>query len=143
MIIENIDEFLATVSHELRTPLNAILGWTQILKAKTLDENQAAQALETIVRNARAQNQLIEDLLDVSRIITGKLRLQVQAVNLPSVIAAAVDAVRPAAEAKSIRLQLLLDPTAESVSGDPDRLQQSAKSESCRLRRAARCPPSR
>ena len=114
-----------------------------MLQSHNLGENERAKALAIIERSARSQNQLIEDLLDVSRIITGKLRLQVQAVNLPSVIAAAVDAVRPAAEAKSIRLQLLLDPTAESVSGDPDRLQQSAKSESCRLRRAARCPPSR
>jgi PAS domain S-box-containing protein len=118
------DEFLATISHELRTPLNAILGWSQMLQNSNLDEAGAKRALETIERNARAQNQLIEDLLDVSRIITGKLRLDVRAVDLPGVIMAAVDAARPAAEAKNIRLQTLLDPQASAISGDPDRLQQ-------------------
>jgi PAS domain S-box-containing protein len=118
------DEFLATISHELRTPLNAILGWSQMLQNSNLDEAAAKRALETIERNARAQNQLIEDLLDVSRIITGKLRLDVRAVDLPGVIMAAVDAARPAAEAKNIRLQTLLDPQASAISGDPDRLQQ-------------------
>jgi PAS domain S-box-containing protein len=118
------DEFLATVSHELRTPLNAILGWSQMLQNSNLDETAAKRALSTIERNARAQNQLIDDLLDVSRIITGQLRLNVRAVDLSSVIMAAVDAARPAAEAKNIRLQTLLDPQAGQISGDPDRLQQ-------------------
>jgi len=118
------DEFLATLSHELRTPLNAILGWSQILQTNNLGESDAKKALATIERSARSQNQLIDDLLDVSRIITGKLRLDVRAVDLSSVITAAVDAARPAAEAKNIRLQILLDPQAGPISGDPDRLQQ-------------------
>lgn len=118
------DEFLATVSHELRTPLNAILGWSQMLKNGSLDDGARQKALTTIERNARAQTQLIDDLLDVSRIITGKLRLDIRAVDLTSVAMAAVDAVRPAAEAKEIRLQTLLDPQAGPISGDPDRLQQ-------------------
>jgi PAS domain S-box-containing protein len=118
------DEFLATLSHELRTPLNAILGWSQMLQNNNLDETTLSLALGTIERNARAQSQLIEDILDVSGIVTGKLRLDVRAVDLPSVISAAVDAVRPAAEAKNIRLQTVIDPQAKQVSGDPDRLQQ-------------------
>jgi signal transduction histidine kinase len=118
------DEFLATVSHELRTPLNAILGWSQMLKTGNLGEIAKENALTTIERNARAQTQLIDDLLDVSRIITGKLRLDIRAVDLISVIMAAVDAVRPATEAKEIRLQTLLDPQAGPISGDSDRLQQ-------------------
>jgi PAS domain S-box-containing protein len=118
------DEFLATLSHELRTPLNAILGWSQMLQTNNLGENEVKKALATIERNARSQNQLIEDILDVSRIVTGKLRLDVRAVDLPNVIITAVDAVRPAAEAKNIRLQTLLDPQAGPISGDPDRLQQ-------------------
>jgi CheY-like chemotaxis protein len=118
------DEFLATVSHELRTPLNAILGWTQMLKTGNLGEVAKESALTTIERNARAQTQLIDDLLDVSRIITGKLRLDIRAVDLISVIMAAVDVVRPAAEAKELRLQTLLDPQAGPISGDSDRLQQ-------------------
>ena len=92
------DEFLATVSHELRTPLNAIVGWAAMLRTDNFDESGTAKALETIERNARAQAQLIEDLIDVSRIITGKLRLDVRQVDLASVVEAAVDAVRPAAE---------------------------------------------
>ncbi|MBD1871855.1 PAS domain S-box protein [Nodosilinea sp. FACHB-131] len=118
------DEFLATVSHELRTPLNAMLGWATMLREKQLDEATQQRAIETIERNARAQNQLINDLLDVSRIITGKLRLDVRPVALVSVLEAAIDSIRPAAEAKGIRLQSLLDPAAGPVSGDPDRLQQ-------------------
>lgn len=119
------DEFLSILSHELRTPLNAILGWTQMLRShRHLDEAVTARALETIERNARGQATLIEDLLDISRIITGKLRLSVCPVNLVAVIEAAIDTVRPAAEAKSIRLQPILDPQAGPVSGDPDRLQQ-------------------
>ena len=118
------DEFLATLSHELRTPLTAILGWTSMLSAGQLDGETAARALETIHRNARAQNHLIDDLLDVSRIITGKLRLDVSTIDPAQLIEVAVGAVRPAAEAKDIRLQLLLDPQAGQVSGDADRLQQ-------------------
>jgi signal transduction histidine kinase/ActR/RegA family two-component response regulator/HAMP domain-containing protein len=118
------DEFLATLSHELRTPLNAVLGWARMLKTSSLDEATARRAVDVIERNAHAQMQLIEDLLDVSRIIAGKLRLDVRAVSPAAVIEAAIDALRPAAEAKSIRLQPVLDPRAGPVSGDPDRLQQ-------------------
>jgi signal transduction histidine kinase len=118
------DEFLATVSHELRTPLNAILGWSGLLRNGKLNDEAATRALETVERNARAQAQLIDDLLDISRIITGKLRLNVQTTDLSTVIESAVDAVRPAAEAKEIRLQSVLDTKAGPVSGDADRLQQ-------------------
>ncbi len=118
------DEFLSTVSHELRTPLNAILGWSQILRTNRVDEATMNRALETIERNARSQAQLIDDLLDISRIITGKIRLNVQTVELLSVIEAAIDTVRPAADAKNIRLQSVLDPAAGPVLGDSERLQQ-------------------
>jgi PAS domain S-box-containing protein len=118
------DEFLATVSHELRTPLNAILGWTRMLRTGRIDEDTMARALETIERNAKAQAQLIADLLDVSRITSGKLRLDVRSVDLVSLIEAAIDSVQPAADAKGIRLQAVLDPRAGPVSGDPNRLQQ-------------------
>jgi PAS domain S-box-containing protein len=118
------DEFLATLSHELRTPLTAMLGWTRMLRMDMLDEATSAHALETVERNAKAQAQLIEDLLDVSRIITGKLRLDVRPMELLPVIEAAIDAVRPAADAKNIELQMALDPLAGAVSGDPNRLQQ-------------------
>ncbi|MDB5173208.1 MAG: sensor hybrid histidine kinase [Phycisphaerales bacterium] len=118
------DEFLATLSHELRTPLNAILGWSQILRSGTENEDDLRQGLETIERNARAQTQIIEDLLDMSRIISGKVRLDVRRVELLPVIEAAMDTVRPAADAKGIRLIPVLDPHAGLVSGDPGRLQQ-------------------
>lgn len=118
------DEFLATVSHELRTPLNAILGWARILRGGRLDEASIARAYETVERNARAQAQLIEDLLDVSRIISGKLRLDVRPLELASVIQGAIETTRPAAEAKSIRVVTVLDPRANPVTGDADRLQQ-------------------
>jgi signal transduction histidine kinase/ActR/RegA family two-component response regulator len=118
------DEFLATLSHELRTPLNAVLGWARMLKTGSLDDPTAKRAIDVIERNAKSQLQLIEDLLDVSRIITGKLRLDVKAVAPTAVIEAAVDALRPAAEAKAIRLQPIVDPRAGPVSGDADRLQQ-------------------
>lgn len=118
------DEFLAMLSHELRTPMTAILGWSQLIRTHKFDEAGFSRALDVIERNARAQTQLIDDLLDVSRVITGKLRLNVRSVELQTVINSAVDAVRPAAEAKSIRLQTLLDPQAGIISGDPDRLQQ-------------------
>ncbi|HEV2860946.1 MAG TPA: PAS domain S-box protein [Pyrinomonadaceae bacterium] len=118
------DEFLATVSHELRTPLTAILGWAHMLRTGQFKGESAAGAFETIERNARAQSQLIEDLLDVSRIITGKLRIDVRPIDPNSFIDAAVEAVRPAAEAKGVRLQRVLDTGIVSVSGDPVRLQQ-------------------
>ncbi|HLL71820.1 MAG TPA: PAS domain S-box protein [Pyrinomonadaceae bacterium] len=118
------DEFLATLSHELRTPLTAVLGWTRLLATGQLDEATERRALETIERNAQSQVQLIDDILDVSRIIRGKLRLNVRPAELAPVIEAAVDSVRPAAEAKGIRLQVVLDAGAGPVTGDPDRLQQ-------------------
>jgi PAS domain S-box-containing protein len=118
------DEFLATLSHELRTPLTAIVGWSQMLGNSKLDPVTSLRAIEVIRRNARMQVQMVEDLLDVSRIITGKLRLSVEPVDLGTIIIAAVDGLRPAAEAREIRLQLQLDSPAAQVSGDPDRLQQ-------------------
>jgi PAS domain S-box-containing protein len=120
------DEFLATLSHELRTPLTAIVGWSEMLGNPKLDPVDSLRAIEVIRRNARMQVQMINDLLDVSRIITGKLRLSVQPVDLGTIIIAAVDGLRPAAEAKEIRLQLQLDSPAGKVSGDHDRLQQVA-----------------
>jgi len=118
------DEFLATLSHELRTPLTAIFGWAQMLRSGKLDEPTFRRALDSIERNARMQVQLIDDLLDISRIITGKLRLQVRPIDLGPVIEAAVDAVLPAAEAKGILLDRQIEPNVGLVSGDPDRLQQ-------------------
>ena len=118
------DEFLALLSHELRTPLTSIFGWSKLLTDGNLDEAASKNALEIIVRNAHAQKQLIDDLLDISRIITGKLRLDVRPVELAPLMEAVVDGVRPAAEARSIYLQTALDPLTSSVSGDPDRLQQ-------------------
>lgn len=118
------DEFLATLSHELRTPLNAILGWSQILSHGSRDQQDLSEGLNTIERNARAQAQIIEDLLDMSRIISGKVRLDVQRIDLASVVQAAVETVRPAADAKGVRLYVVLDPLAAPVSGDPNRLQQ-------------------
>lgn len=118
------DEFLAMISHEIRTPLNAILGYSQLLGSGMFNEEQAARAIESIERNAKVQAQLVEDLLDVSRIITGKLRLHPRPIDLIEVIAAAVDTVRPAADAKGIRMNLDLDPSAAPFVGDPDRLQQ-------------------
>jgi signal transduction histidine kinase/CheY-like chemotaxis protein len=118
------DEFLATVSHELRTPLNAVLGWTQLLCDGRLDEAHRAQAYEVIQRSARSQAQLIEDLLDVSRILSGKLRLEVRPTDLNDVIQAALHSVQPAADNRGVRLQKVLDPRAGLVAGDFDRLQQ-------------------
>lgn len=118
------DEFLATLSHELRSPLNAMLGWLRLLNTRKFDEKTTAKAMETIERSARAQAQLVEDLLDVSRIIQGKVRLNVRPVELVTVIEAALDTVRPAAEAKEIRLQTIFDSTGGLVAGDSDRLQQ-------------------
>lgn len=118
------DEFLALLSHELRTPLTSILGWSDLLSTGGLDEAASTRALEIIVRNARAQRQLIDDLLDISRIITGKLRLDVRPVELAPMIEAVVDSVRPAADARSISLQTVLDSKISTISGDQDRLQQ-------------------
>jgi PAS domain S-box-containing protein len=118
------DEFLALLSHELRTPLTSILGWSKLLTDGNLDTAASKNALEIIVRNARAQRQLIDDLLDISRIITGKLRLDVRPVELAPLIEGVVDGVRPAADARSIYLQTALDPLTSPISGDPDRLQQ-------------------
>jgi PAS domain S-box-containing protein len=118
------DEFLATLSHELRTPLQSILGWTQLLLGDECDAEEKKQGLEVIDRNAHAQTRIIEDLLDMSRILSGKVRLDVQRIELPSLIEAALETVRPAAQVKNIRLQAILDPLAQPVTGDPSRLQQ-------------------
>jgi PAS domain S-box-containing protein len=118
------DEFLATISHELRTPLNAMFGWTRLLRAGNLDQQAAAQAIEVIDRNARAQAQLIDDLLDISRIITGRMRLDVQTLDPIPLIEVALESVRPAADAKGVRLQPILDPQAGPISGDANRIQQ-------------------
>jgi PAS domain S-box-containing protein len=118
------DEFLATLSHELRTPLNAILGWSHILMQPAHRQEDVAQGVRVIERNARAQTQIIEDLLDMSRIISGNVRLDVQRLDLAPLVKAAIESVRPAANAKQLRLQAVLDPLAGPVSGDPVRLQQ-------------------
>jgi signal transduction histidine kinase/ActR/RegA family two-component response regulator len=118
------DEFLAVLSHELRTPLNAVYGWARMLQAGQLSGDRVARALDVIVRQSNAQVQLIDDLLDVSRMVAGKMRLDVRLVELKGVVEQALDAARPAAEAKEIRVQSALDPRAGPVSGDPDRLQQ-------------------
>lgn len=118
------DEFLATISHELRTPLTAILGWSRILHARQHDPVSVARAIETIERNAKGLAQIVEDILDVSKIITGKLRLDFGPVDLQHVVTAAIFVVRPAAEAKGVTLAALADGPPCLVSGDPDRLQQ-------------------
>ena len=118
------DEFLATVSHELRTPLNAIVGWSGMLRSGRLDQPTAKRALEIIERNARAQTQLVEDILDVSRIITGRLRVEATPVDLLQVVEAAIDSLRPALNSKSIELEITADPEVGPVLGDGDRLQQ-------------------
>ena len=118
------DEFLATLSHELRTPLTAVLGWARMLRSGHGDEKSLERGLASIERNATAQARLVDDLLDVSRIVSGKMRLDIRVVDLPAVVESAVEAVRPAASAKQIRLQTSLDPLAGPVVGDPDRLQQ-------------------
>nr|WP_242030305.1 response regulator [Coleofasciculus sp. FACHB-501] len=118
------DEFLAILSHELRSPLNPILGWTQLLRTRKFDQATTARAIETIERNAKLQTQLIDDLLDVSRIIRGKVGLNISPINLVSTLEAAIDTVRLAADAKSIQLQSFLDPSVGLVSGDSSRIQQ-------------------
>src|SRR5262245_43506129 len=117
-------EFLATVSHELRTPLTSMLGWTEILKSHKLDEAGRARALETIERNARTQQQLIEDLLEVSRIITGKLKLDAGPIETGKFLDEAVESIRPTAEARQIKLQKIIQRGATLVYGDPTRLRQ-------------------
>src|SRR5262249_42169404 len=118
------DEFLATLSHELRTPLNAVLGWATILRAGIPRTQELAQGLEAIERNARVQAQIIDDLLDVSRIISGKVRLDVQRLNLSTIVSEAIETVRSAASAKGVRLETVIDPLKAPFSGDPNRLQQ-------------------
>ena len=118
------DEFLATLSHELRTPLNAIFGWARMLTTGQLGADERVRAAEVILRNATAQVQLIEDLFDVSRIITGNMRLDLRPIDLRAVVEAALDAVRPAVSAKDIRLETALDPRAGPIMAAPDRLQQ-------------------
>jgi signal transduction histidine kinase/ActR/RegA family two-component response regulator len=118
------DEFLATVSHELRTPLNAIIGWSHLLRSGRLDEETAVRAMDTIDRNAKVQAQLIEDILDVSRVITGKLHLHTEQVDIASVINAAIDSVQLAIDSKDLHLEVTLDPSARHTVGDPGRLQQ-------------------
>jgi PAS domain S-box-containing protein len=118
------DEFLATLSHELRTPLNAVIGWSRMLKSGRLDQESANHALQVIERNAWAQKQIIEDILDVSRVITGKLQLKVQPLDLVTVVDGALDAVRPAMEAKDIKIETIIDAGLRMITGDSDRLQQ-------------------
>jgi signal transduction histidine kinase len=118
------DEFLATLSHELRTPLNAILGWADIMRSGELERADADRALDSIERNARALAELVADLLDVSRIIRGKLRLEVSGVDLPAVIHSAIDSVVPTAEAKGVELATHIDEPSGEVLADPNRLQQ-------------------
>ena len=118
------DEFLATLSHELRTPLNAVLGWTRVLRSARVEPATQVRALESIERNARAQARLIEDLLEISRIVTGKLRIQVQTCDLAALVDAAIEVVQPAAMAKRIALEVDVQARPAMTTGDPDRLQQ-------------------
>jgi PAS domain S-box-containing protein len=118
------DQFLANLSHELRTPLNAILSWVRMLRLGRLDAQKSARAIEVIERNTLLQVQLVDELLDVSRIASGKLNLEFRSVDLAALIAAAVDGIRGGAEVKGVRIEMLTDPGARSIEGDPDRLQQ-------------------
>ena len=118
------DEFLAVLSHELRTPLNAIVGYSRLLRGNVLPAEKAARGLETLERNATLLTQIVEDVLDVSRIVSGKIRLDVQPVELPMIVDNAVSTVQPAADAKGVRVQTIIDPNVGPVSGDPGRLQQ-------------------
>ena len=118
------DEFLASLSHELRTPLNAVLGYARMLRTGMVGADRQEKAIETIERNATSLTQIVEDILDISRIISGKIRLNVQPVDFPHIVQNAIDAVMPAADAKGVRLEAVLDPLASPVSGDPERLQQ-------------------
>lgn len=121
---QNQDEFLALLAHELRSPLNAILGWVRILRKGLANEQQTAKALETIEKNAESQNQLIEDIFDASRINSGKLRLDTQPMSLGEAVIHAVESIRPAAEAKNITLETVLDPESVFIMGDADRMRQ-------------------
>jgi CheY-like chemotaxis protein/nitrogen-specific signal transduction histidine kinase len=118
------DEFLSVLSHELRTPLNAMLGWTRMMKSGILDEERMQQAIDTIERNARLQNNLIEDLLDVSRIISGKMRIETEEVDIVSIVKTCVETAKPSAEDKNISLTFKSDFPAQNLSGDATRLQQ-------------------
>ena len=118
------DEFLAVLSHELRTPLNAIVGYSKLMRGNMLPPGQVQRAIETLERNARWLTQIVDDVLDISRIVSGKIRLDVQSVELASVVDNAVATVQPAADAKGVKLLSLIDPRVGPVSGDPDRLQQ-------------------
>jgi PAS domain S-box-containing protein len=118
------DEFLASLSHELRTPLNAILGYARMLRTGAVPAERRTRAIETIERNATSLTQIVEDVLDISRIVSGKIRLNVQPVELADTVRNAVDAVTPAADAKGVHISLALDPPGASISGDPERLQQ-------------------
>jgi signal transduction histidine kinase/CheY-like chemotaxis protein len=120
------DEFLAVLSHELRTPLNAIVGYSRLLRGGILSDDKATRGLETLERNATALTQIVEDVLDISRIVSGKMRLDVQPVELPLIVHNAVATVQPAADAKGVRVQTIIDPHVGPVSGDPNRLQQVA-----------------
>jgi PAS domain S-box-containing protein len=120
------DQFLAMVSHELRNPLSPILAWSRLLQSPDLDEAKRVQGLQAIERGARSQAQLIGDLLDISRIVSGKLRLDVRPLDLVPVIEAAIETVRPSADARQIRLSVILDPRSGPIAGDPERLQQVA-----------------
>jgi PAS domain S-box-containing protein len=118
------DDFLASLSHELRTPLSAILGYARLLRSGMLGPDKLQKAVETIERNATSLTQIVEDVLDISRIVSGKIRLSVQPVDLPDLVRGAIDGVTPAADAKGIRIETVLDPQAAPISGDPERLQQ-------------------
>jgi signal transduction histidine kinase len=120
------DDFLANLSHELRTPLNAILGWSQLISGGQIPADEVTQGIQAIARNARAQAQLVDDLLDMSRLLAGQLRLDVRRTELAPLVEAALQVVAPAAEAKNLRLQRELDPAVGAVLGDPARLQQVA-----------------
>jgi signal transduction histidine kinase len=132
------DDFLARVAHQLRTPLNAILGWASMLRARRLDEPARARAVEIIERNARWQARMIEELLDVSRILTGTLRLEPEELELLPAVAAAVEALRPSAEAAGVALSAALDEEAGAVAADPERLQQVLRE---LITNAVRCTP--
>ena len=118
------DEFLASLSHELRTPLNAILGYVRMLQSGMLTPDKRQKAIDTIARNAISLTQIVEDVLDISRIVSGKIRLNVQTVDLPTIVRNAIDGIAPTADARGVRLEAVLDPRAGPISGDPERLQQ-------------------
>ena len=118
------DEFLAVLSHELRTPLNAIVGYSRLLRGHMLTGDKATRALETLERNATLLTQIVDDVLDVSRIVSGKIRLDVQPVDLALIVDNAVATIQPAADAKGVHVQTIIDPRVGPVSGDPGRLQQ-------------------